>query len=237
MTAKKNIGAVKSESAVPWCLSFDPKHCIWSIYGETELSIAAIHCGLDGWNEERRVAAHLMVNAERFYTYITSMAKTGDTEASALAKRIQGDLAGEDDTIETVADYLPEAFQNQGSGIKKSEYYARAGGRKKRGDDDKHGPWIMTFDKSSCIWSIRGGPDLPIAVIRCAFDGRNDERRVAGHFMVNAQRMYAYVKSRVEAGDVEARALSDRVEAGLAGKGDAIETIDGHLPAAFRLKP
>jgi hypothetical protein len=236
MTAKKHIGAVKSESAVPWRLSFDPKHCIWSIHGDMDLSIAAIHCGLDGWNEERRVAAHLMVNAEHMYAYVVSMAKAGDSEACTLAKSIEQDLAGEDNAIETVEDYLPEAFQNQGSGIKNSEYYARAGGRKKRGDD-KHGPWVLTFDKSSCIWSIRGGPDLPIAVIRAAFDGRNDERRVAGHLMANAKRMYAYVKSRVEAGDVGARALNDRVEAGLSGKGDAMETIDGLLPAAFRFKP
>jgi hypothetical protein len=55
--------------------------------------------------------------------------------------------------------------------------------------------------------------------------------------MANAKRMYAYVKSRVEAGDVGARALNDRVEAGLSGRGDAMETIDRLLPAAFRFKP
>jgi hypothetical protein len=215
MTEKKHTDAKKNESAVPWRLSFDEKNCIWSIHRDMNLPIAEIHCGLDGWNEERRAAAHLMVNAEHLYAYVTSRANAGDADASALAKRIEEDLAGEDNTIETVADYLPESFWSKESGIKNSEYYARAGGRKKRGNDDKHGPWVLTFDKSSCIWSIRGGPDLPIAVIRAAFDGRNQERRVAAHLMVNAERMYDCIKAMAERGDAEARAIVDAIQAAM----------------------
>jgi hypothetical protein len=222
MAVKNHLNNAKTESAAPWFLSFDRKNRIWSIDGDRDLSIARIHCGLDGWNHERRVAAHLMAEADRLYTYIRCMAKAGDTEASAIAERIEGDLAGEDETIETVDDYLAEAYWATKSGIKKSEFYARAGGQMKR-DEDEAGPWRVVFDKSCCIWSILAGQDLHFAVVSGAFDGRNAERRVAAHLMANAQRMYAYVRSKHVAGDIRAGALHQCIEAGLAGEDDAIE--------------
>jgi hypothetical protein len=41
--------------------------------------------------------------------------------------------------------------------------------------------------------------------------------------MANAQRMYPYVRSRHDSGDIEERAVHERIEAGLARKDDAIE--------------
>jgi hypothetical protein len=110
--------------------------------------------------------------------------------------------------------------------IKRSEFYSRAGGRRKQGDE-KPEPWALSFDKAYAIWSIRSA-DRPIALIHCAYDGWNHERRVAAHLMVNAERLHDYVKSKADSGDADARALLADIERGLAGKDDEFETIDDY---------
>ena len=110
--------------------------------------------------------------------------------------------------------------------VKRSEFYSRNGGRKKDSNEQPE-PWALLFDKTTAIWSIRSG-DRGVALIHCCYDGWNQERRTAAHLMVNAERMYQYIKSQAESGDAKASGLLADVERGLAGKDDEFETIDDY---------
>lgn len=93
-----------NEQPEPWALRFDKTTAIWSIRSG-DRGIALIHCCYDGWNHERRIAAHLMANAERMHRYIKSRAASGDAEALDLLAEIERGLAGKDDEFETIDDY------------------------------------------------------------------------------------------------------------------------------------